>query len=260
MKHALMLVVVLTLWVEALGQINYPLNPEPILPPGTDMNKGREPGLKKTPEHNLAFQLGNLFKAYAEKNNGSPPNDWKDLEHWLGAGVWDSKQEWEIIKRRFAIVTSSGSVPQSSDNGPIEGKLVLAPLYPIQEQRSAEQGRFSIWQSSKGTLATRWLTEAELRTFSNWPEVETKLNAAKAAVAQMPPLSIDPTPAPLPQANQPVESTPVAIATPPVAPSPTTPFPQTPALPSERKSPVWPWVVGMLALVVIVAVALKRRA
>lgn len=54
---------------------------------------------------------------------------------------------------------------------------------------------------------------------------------------------------------------PVPTATPDVSLSPTVPVAQSPATAIERKAPVWPWVVGgILALIVIVAVALKRRA
>jgi len=35
---------------------------------------------------------------------------------------------------------------------------------------------------------------------------------------------------------------------------------RTPAVPSERSAPVWPWVVGIAALIAVVAFALKRRA
>jgi hypothetical protein len=45
-----------------------------------------------------------------------------------------------------------------------------------------------------------------------------------------------------------------------LSPSPTTPPPQTPAAIIEEKSPMWPWVVGILALLAIAAFALKRRA
>lgn len=55
----------------------------------------------------------------------------------------------------------------------------------------------------------------------------------------------------------PVAAPSVAPATPP---TPITAAAETPAVPAERQSPVWPWLVGIAALVVIVAVALKRRA
>jgi|GEM_PF-2893517 len=54
-------------------------------------------------------------------------------------------------------------------------------------------------------------------------------------------------------------ATPVQTATPaPLAPAP--PVGENAAPVVERKSAVWPWLVGMIVLVVIVAVALKRRA
>lgn len=55
-------------------------------------------------------------------------------------------------------------------------------------------------------------------------------------------------------------TTPVPPSTPNASPAPTAPVAQTPVAVVERKSSAWPWLVGILALVVIVAVALKRRA
>lgn len=54
-------------------------------------------------------------------------------------------------------------------------------------------------------------------------------------------------------------SAPVPDATPATSPQPANPVAQTPALPAERKAPVWPWLVGIVALVVIVALVFKRR-
>jgi hypothetical protein len=64
---------------------------------------------------------------------------------------------------------------------------------------------------------------------------------------------------PVPPAATPAPSTPVPTATP--APSiPAVTVAESPAPVVERKAPVWPWLVGILALIVIVALALKRRA
>lgn len=70
--------------------------------------------------------------------------------------------------------------------------------------------------------------------------------------------STTPTPA-KPPSTTPVPTSAVPTATPaPSLPTPTVAANPAPVI--ERKSPVWPWVVGILTLVVIVAVALKRRA
>ncbi len=69
-----------------------------------------------------------------------------------------------------------------------------------------------------------------------------------------------PAPAPTSVAATPSPATPVPSATPLASLQPTTPDAQTPAPVVERKSPVWPWLVGILAFIAIIAVALKRRA
>ena len=55
-----------------------------------------------------------------------------------------------------------------------------------------------------------------------------------------------PTPSPPAQA---------AISSPPITRASSTPAPTI-----ERKAPIWPWVVGIVALVAIIVIALKRRA
>lgn len=84
-------------------------------------------------------------------------------------------------------------------------------------------------------LALRWHASAAAG--------KTPVDASSVAIPQ---------PAPVPS--------PTPAVPPAVSPSPTTPVAQTPAPASDQKTPVWPWLVGILALVVIVAIALKRRA
>lgn len=77
---------------------------------------------------------------------------------------------------------------------------------------------------------------------------------ASAAAGKAP---VDASAVPIPE----LAPAPVPTATPaPSLPTPTVAANPAPVVEVERKSPVWPWVVGMLALVVIVAVALNRRA
>lgn len=65
---------------------------------------------------------------------------------------------------------------------------------------------------------------------------------------------------PAPPVATPTRATPVPTAKPVASPAPTTSVAQTPAAVVERRSPAWPWVVGIAALVVIVALIFKRRA
>lgn len=73
---------------------------------------------------------------------------------------------------------------------------------------------------------------------------------------------IDQTPKvpPLPSvAETSVPATPVPRATPAPSTKPATPLAQTPAANVEQRTSVWPWIVGILVLVVIVALVFKRR-
>lgn len=63
-----------------------------------------------------------------------------------------------------------------------------------------------------------------------------------------------------PQSSTLAPETRVPVTIPTASPQPATPVAQTPAVPAEHRAPVWPWLVGIAAFVVIIAVALKRRA
>jgi len=78
-----------------------------------------------------------------------------------------------------------------------------------------------------------------------------------SAAAGKTPIDTSAVPIPLPEPHQTPDASPTAM---PKTSSPAPVVAETPAPIAERKSAVWPWVVGILALVVIVAVALKRRA
>jgi hypothetical protein len=114
-------------------------------------------------------------------------------------------------------------------------------------------------QRKHGIKTTRQTYEEAARAVSSVvppnekPSALVDYLAAERAKAETPPPDAQPK---SPTPELPAPSTPVPTAT----PAPTTPVAQTPAIAAERRSPVWPWVVGILALVVIVAFALKRRA
>jgi len=237
-------VLMLLSFAATLAMIAQPPNPEPVLPPGFDPNTGKGPGLRRTPEHSLANNLSLVVKHYAMRT-GRLPKTWADLEQEFGEGVWESGQ-WNIIKRRFAFVATEGRIA-TREQGLVEGTLLVAPLYSIREPRSEEEGRFAIWKLNSGLVFAIWATESELQSFSNWSEVVTKLEAAKAAVAQMPPLPIMSTPVPPPRATRTASPVPRSTMLP------------VSSLPAERKPLVWPWMVGILAVLMIVTLAWKRR-
>ncbi len=236
-----------------LDMVGQPANPEPVLPPGFDPNTGKLPPLRRTAEHSLVRNLSLVFKHYVEKT-GRAPRNWDELERVFGEGVWDSRDQWNNIKRRFAFVTTEGRVATHED-GLLEGTLLLAPLYSIRDPRSEEEGRFTVWKLSNGLVFATWSTESELQTFSKWSEVAAKLEVAKAAVAKMPPLVIGSAQVPPPRSKEPVR---VAPAT----PLPGTVDAQRSSSTRERGASMWPWwVCGMLTviMIIIITLGLKRR-
>ncbi len=135
----------------------------------------------------LASHLSSTLGAYAWKT-GQTAQSWEDLEKTFGKHVWDSSVEpWEMVKRRYTFARLEGSIENTRDAGTIEGELMLVPLYAHQRSETQPtEGRFTIWRLSNGQILRRWVTEPELKTFSRWPELEQKIEAAKAAVAHMP--------------------------------------------------------------------------
>lgn len=240
-------------FVSSLALSGQSPNTELVLPPDFDLETGKLPGLKKTAEHALAYRLHFVLKHYAAKT-GKAPRSWKELEDAFGDSVWETRNEWEIIKRRFAFVTSEGRIERAAA-GSIQGTFLLSPLYPIRETRSSEEGRFTVWSLNNNQIVERWYTESELQSFSNWGEVEKRIEAAKSEVAGMPPLEIGSAPSPQSKPAAATGSTPalngqLSTASPPAR----EPVPATEARPRAR-----PWALGVLAVAVIALLAWSLR-
>jgi len=91
------------------------------------------------------------------------------------------------------------------------------------------------------------------------PQAAAAPKVKAVALADAPPAPPQPGAA-APVATTPPPATPAPTASPAASLSPATPAPQTPAPVVERKAPVWPWVAGIIALIAIVSLILKRRA
>lgn len=113
-------------------------------------------------------------------------------------------------------------------------------------------------QILRRSLSAGTLSRYPLTTRGNRLEVASLFERAIKGKASANPAAPPPSPPESPaKPLQPLPDVPTAT------PSPSLPAPTVAANPApmvERKSPVWSWLVGMLALAVIVAVALKRRA
>ena len=102
------------------------------------------------------------------------------------------------------------------------------------------------------------LAKSLLEKYPPWQTPDLRVATQKVAAPKSVTLRLI-NPASAPGVSNP-PPTPVHAAAPTASPVPTMPIVQVPAVVVERKSAVWPWLVGMLALVVIAVIALKRRA
>lgn len=132
------------------------------------------------------------------------------------------------------------------------------PLLPLLRQRMAEIAAL-LPLPEKQRYVTRLQVAIDQIEGKRPLQVRTALNASGALLVAAP-ADAEPEPTPATPAPVKASSTPVLTSTPVASPAPATPVAQTPATQVEQRASVWPWVVGILALVVIVAVALKRRA
>lgn len=100
-----------------------------------------------------------------------------------------------------------------------------------------------------------WLDRQKERYPDEYPN-----NLKSPALAGGGPLSNENVAVETPPGITPAPTAPVAIPKQSASPSSSEPVAPAPAVVGEKRAPIWPWVVGIAALVVIVAVALKRRA
>ena len=133
-------------------------------------------------EQSTAQHLNVIIRSFAIGNGGKVPGNWDELEAFAGIGLGFEAKRLLDIKRRFIFVRSKGVFPflSSYSSGPIDGTIVLLPVLPrYEDERSTEHGRYVILQQDDSVME-RWITESELHAFSNWKDVEAKLEVAKA--------------------------------------------------------------------------------
>lgn len=150
---------------------------------------------------------------------------------------WESE---DIIQA--ALADRGGSISAS----PVFEERPLKQLYPEYTARLVEDAvkhGIPIEQAMKVVEKhIEDVSSRQAKPATTWAEIAAAASAGPTSTSSVP---ATPTP---------VQS-PTQAASPRVA----SPIAQAPAAPVEERAPVWPWVVGILALVVIVAFALKRR-
>jgi hypothetical protein len=136
----------------------------------------------------------------------------------------------------------------------LQGDNLIQAIYAMKGLNSPVIRGFASELRQDSREEVRTAAQSVLSSIGSDSAEMSRFPAKPAEVSPPPPADVKPA------AATPTTSTPAPPLTPIASPASMVPVPQTPAPMVERKSPVWPWLVGMLALVVIIAFALKRRA
>src|SRR4051812_18351332 len=124
MRVILIPLVLLAIAIEAPSQIDYPLNPEPDLPPSLierDKSQRRQEG---SADLQLLENLSSLIEACSVAHNGTIPDRWDEIMQWLGSDLWKVRLDWDAVERDYQFIHSVGKIPASADSGQFEGRLI----------------------------------------------------------------------------------------------------------------------------------------
>lgn len=131
--------------------------------------------LKKEGRQNRVSKLGMIFRAYKEDKGGKMPSSWEDIES-LYPDVWNKRNEWRDLKKRFVLLPEIGGHINSREDGPHEAKIIIISSASLSYgEGDIELGRWTLWENFRGQFVHRWHPEVEIRTFSNWEKVEDEI-------------------------------------------------------------------------------------
>jgi len=220
-----------------------------------------------SPEGAALSQLSTAMKVYTILHNGQQARTWTQLrevfdldaanKNLRGKPSYPLEAHYEFLTKQVPLIGYPGS------------EVVMIRTVPLQRAEGAPKWRYLIGQTKDGDLSATRLPEETVQAMFSQAGVAPPL-----AKAGLPAVEIEA----MPHADEPVESTPAgresadgkrstpalplsAVHTITDASSqPAAPVTQTSTATAESRAPVWPWVIGgILALIVIVAVVLKRR-
>lgn len=219
-----------------------------------------------TPVQDAVAGIEYAFDRYAKAHAGATATDWNQLKQYVNATVLET---WlgKPVEQRIFLPKDPGIAD------PKREVLVAITVDPVSEDRRETTGRYVVWRKD-GRYKATWEKEATVREYLQsrgialpqgeiyrQPDVLPAMAVHDAAE----PMQVRPSVQAAPRSQQPtptasVPATPVPASTPVAASAPTTPVAQAPAAIVQKRALVWPWLIGIAALLVIVVVALKRCA
>jgi hypothetical protein len=219
-----------------------------------------------SPERTALGQLATAIKVYPLLHNGQRVTTWAQVREvfdldaanksLIGKPSYPLEAHYEFVNQKVAVPGYEGS------------EVIMVRTVPLQRAEGEAKWRYLVGQSKDGSMTATRMPEEEVRAM--FQQAAVPLPAPRPG---LPPVELEVMPKldePPPNASAAVDATPtpaapapatsVPTATPSVPPQPATSVAQTPDATVERKSPVWPWLVGIAALSVIALLVWKRRA
>ena len=215
-----------------------------------------------SPEGATLHQLTVAVELYPQLYNGREIRSWAQVREVFnldsankslrGTPSYPLEEHYEFIEREVPYPGYEGS------------RVKMLRVVPLQRADGQPKWRNLVIQTKDGNLTATRMSEEEVQTMfkqAGVPLPNPRPGQAAVEIEAMP--KLDEPPPPQSSATPPVASRAPSTPIPIVIPRRLSPDPavaESPASVVEHKSPLWPWLVGILALIVVGALVLKRRA
>jgi len=200
----------------------------------------------------VAIKQVRVFLELYQQELGKWPDSWVAVEHKFGAEIWESPEVRQSFTKSFVLLRGVPGHINTREEGEYDSTMMMVMAAPIERkfgQDKYELGRWAVWKTFRGQIVTRWHPEAEIMSFSGWPDVQSVITQHIKTVVKNDETS---------QAHQLGKTAPIVQ---PPAPQRVPEFISAPP-PSEQQSSSAPWsiiVVLIVASTGLLWLLLKKR-
>lgn len=149
-----------------------------------------KPTLEDPDERSLAKNVASHLQANVkqteailevfQKERGKWPESWEELDSHFNASIWESPKVRQTITRSFVLLPGVHGHMGPKVRLEHDATLMMVMTGPTERlshsSGNTEQGRWALWRTTQGTLISLWHPEAEITSFSAWPEVQVKID------------------------------------------------------------------------------------
>lgn len=129
-----------------------------------------------------------VFLEVYQKEEGKWPDSWVDVEGKFGTSMWESPKIRQNFTKSFVLLRGVPGHINTREEGPYDSTLMMVMAAPIErqfDQDKHELGRWAVWKTFRGQIVTRWHPEAEIVSFSAWPDVQSVITQHIKTVGTM---------------------------------------------------------------------------